>query len=137
MTVLVIAEHDNATLKGATLNTVTAALACGGDVHVLVAGQNAGAAAAAAAQVAGVAKVLHADGASLAHGLAENVAAQVVALAQGYSHILVPATAGGKNVAPRVAALLDVGQISEITKVVSSDTFERPIYAGNAIATVQ
>jgi electron transfer flavoprotein alpha subunit len=137
MSVLVIAEHDNATLKGATLNTVTAALACGGDVHVLVAGQNAGAAAAAAAQIAGVAKVLHADGDSLAHGLAENVAAQVVAIAQGYSHLLFPATAGGKNVAPRVAALLDVAQLSDITKVVSADTFERPIYAGNAVATVQ
>jgi electron transfer flavoprotein alpha subunit len=141
MTVLVIAEHDNATIKGATLNTVTAAAACGGDVHVLVAGHNAGGAAAAAAQIAGVAKVIHADGASLAHGLAENVAAQVLALqgsgAGNYSHILFPATAGGKNVAPRVAAKLDVAQISDITKVVGADTFERPIYAGNAIATVQ
>jgi electron transfer flavoprotein alpha subunit len=137
MSVLVIAEHDNATLKGATLNTVTAAVACGGDVHVLVAGQNAGAAAAAAAQIAGVAKVLHADSEALAHGLAENVAAQVVAIAPGYSHLLFPATAGGKNVAPRVAALLDVAQLSDITKVVSPDTFERPIYAGNAVATVQ
>ena len=137
MTALVIAEHDNASIKGATLNTVTAAAACGGDVHVLVAGHNAGAAAAAAAQIAGVAKVLHADAEGLGHGLAENVAAQVVALAGAYSHILFPATAGGKNVAPRVAALLDVGQISEATKVVSPDTFERPIYAGNAIATVQ
>ncbi|MBY0455305.1 MAG: FAD-binding protein [Burkholderiaceae bacterium] len=137
MTTLVIAEHDNASLKGATLNTVTAALACGGDVHVLVAGHNAGAAAAAAAQIAGVAKVLHADGPALAHGLAENVAAQVLALAAGYSHIAFAATAGGKNVAPRVAAKLDVAQISEISKVISSDTFERPIYAGNAIATVQ
>ncbi|MFG6462746.1 electron transfer flavoprotein subunit alpha/FixB family protein [Roseateles sp. DXS20W] len=137
MTALVIAEHDNASIKGATLNTVTAAAALGGDVHVLVAGHNAGAAAAAAAQIAGVAKVLHADSAALAEGLAENVAAQVIALASGYSHILFPATASGKNVAPRVAALLDVGQISDITKVVSADTFERPIYAGNAIATVQ
>jgi electron transfer flavoprotein alpha subunit len=137
MTALVIAEHDNASIKGATLNTVTAAAALGGDVHVLVAGHNAGAAAAAAAQIAGVAKVLHADAATLAEGLAENVAAQVIALASGYSHILFPATAAGKNVAPRVAALLDVGQISDITKVVSADTFERPIYAGNAIATVQ
>ena len=137
MTALVIAEHDNASIKGATLNTVTAALACGGDVHVLVAGQNAGAAAAAAAQIAGVAKVIHADGESLAHGLAENVAAQVLGLAGSYSHILFPATAGGKNVAPRVAARLDVAQISDITKVISADTFERPIYAGNAIATVQ
>ena len=137
MTALVIAEHDNAWIKGATLNTVTAAAALGGEVHVLVAGHNAGAAAAAAAQIAGVAKVLHADSAALAEGLAENVAAQVIALASGYSHILFPATAAGKNVAPRVAALLDVGQISDITKVVSADTFERPIYAGNAIATVQ
>jgi len=137
MTALVIAEHDNASIKGATLNTVTAAAALGGEVHVLVAGHNAGAAAAAAAQIAGVAKVLHADSAALAEGLAENVAAQVIALASGYSHILFPATAAGKNVAPRVAALLDVGQISDITKVVSADTFERPIYAGNAIATVQ
>ena len=137
MTVLVIAEHDNASIKGATLNTVTAAAACGGDVHVLVAGHNAGAAAQAAAQIAGVAKVIHADAAGLANGLAENVAAQVLAIAGNYSHILFPATAGGKNVAPRVAAKLDVAQISDITKVVSADTFERPIYAGNAIATVQ
>ncbi len=137
MTVLVIAEHDNATIKGATLNTVTAAAACGGDIHVLVAGHNAGPAAAAAAQIAGVSKVLHADSEGLAHGLAENVAAQVLAVAGNYSHILFPATAGGKNVAPRVAAKLDVAQISDITKVDSADTFERPIYAGNAIATVQ
>ena len=137
MTALVIAEHDNASIKGATLNTVTAAAACGGDVHVLVAGHNAGAAAQAAAQIAGVAKVIHADAAGLEHGLAENVAAQVLAIASNYSHILFPATAGGKNVAPRVAAKLDVAQISDITKVVSADTFERPIYAGNAIATVQ
>ena len=137
MTSLVIAEHDNASIKGATLNTVTAALACGGDVHVLVAGANAGAAAAAAAQIAGVAKVLHADGEQLGHGLAENIAAQVLAVAGNYSHILFPATAGGKNVAPRVAAKLDVGQISEISKVISADTFERSIYAGNAVATVQ
>ena len=137
MTALVIAEHDNASIKGATLNTVTAAAACGGDVHVLVAGHNAAAAAAAAAQIAGVSKVIHADSETLAHGLAENVAAQVLAIASNYSHILFPATAGGKNVAPRVAAKLDVGQISDITKVESADTFERPIYAGNAIATVQ
>lgn len=137
MTALVIAEHDNASIKGATLNTVTAAAACGGDVHVLVAGHNAGGAAKAAAQIAGVAKVIHADGEQFAHGLAENVAAQVLALAGNYSHILFPATASGKNVAPRVAAKLDVGQISDITKVDSADTFERPIYAGNAIATVQ
>ena len=137
MTALVIAEHDNASVKGATLNTVTAALQCGGDVHVLVAGSNAAAAAAAAAQIVGVSKVLHADGEGFAHGLAENVTAQVVAVAAGYSHILFPATASGKNVAPRVAAKLDVGQISDITKVESPDTFERPIYAGNAMATVQ
>jgi len=116
---------------------VTAAAACGGDVHVLVAGHNAAAAAAAAAQIAGVSKVIHSDSAALANGLAENVAAQVLAIASNYSHILFPATAGGKNVAPRVAAKLDVGQISDITKVDSPDTFERPIYAGNAIATVQ
>ena len=137
MTALVIAEHDNASLKAATLNTVTAAAACGGDVHVLVAGENAAAVAQAAAQIAGVSKVLHADGASLKDGLAENVAAQVLAVASGYSHLLFAATASGKNVAPRVAAKLDVAQISDITKVVSADTFERPIYAGNAIATVQ
>ena len=137
MTSLVIAEHDNASIKGATLNTVTAALACGGDVHVLVAGANAGAAAAQAAQIAGVSKVIHADGAQFAHGLAENVAAQVLAIAGAYSHILFPATAGGKNVAPRVAAKLDVAQISDITKVEAADTFERPIYAGNAMAVVQ
>lgn len=137
MTTLVIAEHDNASLKGATLNTVTAAIACGGDVHVLVAGENAAAVAQAAAQIAGVAKVLHADGAALKNGLAENLAAQVLAVASNYSHIVFPATASGKNAAPRVAAKLDVAQISDITKVVSADTFERPIYAGNAIATVQ
>jgi electron transfer flavoprotein alpha subunit len=137
MTALVIAEHDNASIKGATLNTVTAAAACGGDVHVLVAGHNAAAAAAAAAQIAGVTKVIHADSEALAHGLAENVAAQVLAIAGNYSHILFPATAAGKNVAPRVAAKLDVAQISDVTQVISADTFERPIYAGNAMATVQ
>jgi len=137
MTALVIAEHDNASIKGATLNTVTAAAACGGDVHVLVAGHNAAAAATAAAQIAGVAKVIHADSEALAHGLAENVAAQVLAIAANYSHILFPATAAGKNVAPRVAAKLDVAQISDVTQVISADTFERPIYAGNAMATVQ
>ncbi len=137
MTTLVIAEHDNSAIKGATLNTVTAALACGGEVHVLVAGHNAAAAAQAAAHIAGVAKVIHADSADLADALAENVAAQVLALAANYSHILFAATAAGKNVAPRVAAKLDVAQVSEITKVISPDTFERPIYAGNAIATVQ
>ena len=137
MSALVIAEHDNASIKGATLNTVTAAAACGGDVHVLVAGHNAAAAAAAAAQIAGVSKVIHVDSEALAHGLAENVAAQVLAIAANYSHILFPATAAGKNVAPRVAAKLDVGQISDVTQVISADTFERPIYAGNAMATVQ
>ncbi|MFC4790446.1 MULTISPECIES: electron transfer flavoprotein subunit alpha/FixB family protein, partial [Giesbergeria] len=137
MTTLVIAEHDNASLKGATLNTITAAVAIGGEIHVLVAGHHAGAAAQAASQIAGVSKVLHADGPALAHALAENVAAQVLAVAGHYSHIVFAATANGKNAAPRVAALLDVAQISEISKVVSADTFERPIYAGNAIATVQ
>ena len=137
MRALVIADHDHQSIKGSTLNTVTAALACAPEVHVLVAGHNAAAAAAAAAHIAGVAKVLHADEAGLAHGLAENGAAQVLALAAGYTHILFPATAGGKNVAPRVAARLDVGQVSDITRVDSPDTFERPIYAGNAMATVQ
>ncbi|MBH1964598.1 MAG: FAD-binding protein [Comamonadaceae bacterium] len=137
MTTLVIAEHDNASIKSATLNTVTAAVACGGDVHVLVAGHNAQAAAEAASKVAGVAKVLLADSEAFGHSLAENVAAQVLAIAGDYSHILFPATASGKNVAPRVAAKLDVAQISDIIKVDSPDTFERPIYAGNAIATVQ
>ena len=137
MTSLVIAEHDNASIKGATLNTVTAAMQCGGDVHVLVAGLNAGAAAAAAAQIVGVTKVLHVEGEGFAHGLAENMAAQVLAVASSYSHVLFPATASGKNIAPRVAAKLDVGQISDVTKIESADTFERPIYAGNAIATVQ
>ncbi|MEO5697181.1 MAG: electron transfer flavoprotein subunit alpha/FixB family protein [Burkholderiaceae bacterium] len=137
MTALVIAEHDNATVRGATFNTVTAALQCDGDVHVLIAGSNAAEAAKAAAQIAGVSKVLHADGEHFAHGLAENVASQVLAIAKNYGHILFPATAAGKNVAPRVAAKLDVGQISDITKVDSADTFERPIYAGNAIVTVQ
>ncbi|WP_433705305.1 electron transfer flavoprotein subunit alpha/FixB family protein [Paraburkholderia sacchari] len=141
MTALVIAEHDNASIKSATLNTITAAAACGGDIHVLVAGEGAAAAAQAAAQIAGVAKVVHADGASLKDGLAENLAAQVLAIvansAGSYTHLLFPATAAGKNVAPRVAAKLDTAQISDVTRVVSGDTFERPIYAGNAIATVQ
>ncbi|WP_313176569.1 FAD-binding protein [Massilia sp.] len=137
MVALVIAEHDNGSLKGATHHTVTAAAQCGGDVHVLVAGSNCGAAAEAAAGIAGVAKVLVADAAYFADGLAENVAEQILAIAGSYSHILAPATAYGKNILPRVAAKLDVAQISEITKVDSPDTFERPIYAGNAIATVQ
>jgi electron transfer flavoprotein alpha subunit len=137
MAALVIAEHDHHSVKGATLNTVSAALKCDAEVHVLIAGANAADAAKAAAQITGVAKVLHADGEQFAHGLAENVAAQVLAIAKDYSHILFPATAAGKNVAPRVAAKLDVGQISDISKVDSPDTFERPIYAGNAIAIVQ
>lgn len=137
MTILVIAEHDNASLKGATLNTVAAAAQLGGDVHVLVIGQGAQAAADAAAKVAGVCKVLLAEAAQLGDGLAENVAAQVLEVASNYSHILFAATASGKNVAPRVAAKLDVAQISDITAVESADTFQRPIYAGNAIATVQ
>ncbi|WP_201697774.1 electron transfer flavoprotein subunit alpha/FixB family protein [Paraburkholderia hiiakae] len=134
---LVIAEHDNHSIKAATLNTVAAAQKIGGDVHVLVAGHNAQAAADAAAKIAGVAKVLLADAPQLEQGLAENVEATVIAIAKNYSHILAPATAAGKNVTPRIAAKLDVAQISDITAVDAPDTFERPIYAGNAIATVQ
>jgi electron transfer flavoprotein alpha subunit len=137
MAILVYAEHDNGSIKGATLNTVAAAQAIGGDIHVLVAGSGCDAAAQAAAQIAGVSKVLVADNAAYAHQLAENVSLLVAELGKAYSHILAPATTNGKNFAPRVAALLDVAQVSEITKVVSADTFERPIYAGNAIATVQ
>ncbi|WP_427312793.1 electron transfer flavoprotein subunit alpha/FixB family protein [Cupriavidus sp. H39] len=137
MTALVIAEHDNQSIKAATLNTVTAAAECGGDVHVLVAGANAKAAADAAAKIAGVTKVLLADAAYFGDGLAENVAEQALAIANDYSHILAPATPYGKNILPRVAAKLDVAQISEISKVDAPDTFERPIYAGNAIATVK
>jgi len=137
MTTLVIAEHDNASLKAATLNTVSAALQCSGDVHVLVAGFNASAAATAAAQVAGVAKVLHFDAETLAHAVAENMTAQIASVAASYSHILFASTASGKNIAPRLAAKLDVAQISDVTKIISADTFERPIYAGNAMATVQ
>ena len=137
MAILVYAEHDNSSIKGATLNTVAAAQAIGGDIHVLVAGSGCDAAAQAAAQIAGVSKVLVADNAAYAHQLAENVSLLVAELGKAYSHILAPATTNGKNFAPRVAALLDVAQVSEITKVVSADTFERPIYAGNAIATVQ
>ena len=137
MAALVIAEHDNASLKASTLNTVTAAAQCSNEVHILVAGHDCAAAGAAAAQIAGVSKVLIAEGAQFANGLAENVAEQALALASSYTHVLAPATAYGKNILPRVAARLDVGQISEITKVDSPDTFERPIYAGNAIATVQ
>ncbi|WP_042876674.1 electron transfer flavoprotein subunit alpha/FixB family protein [Cupriavidus necator] len=141
MTALVIAEHDNQSIKGATLNTVTAAAQCGGDVHVLVAGANAKAAADAAAKIAGVTKVLLADAPYFGDGLAENVAEQALALvanaANDYSHILAPATPYGKNILPRVAAKLDVAQISEISRVDAADTFERPIYAGNAIAVVK
>lgn len=137
MAVLVYAEHDNSSIKGATLNTVAAAQAIGGEIHVLVAGSGCQAAAAAAAQIAGVSKVLVADNTAYANQLAENVSLLVTEIGKGYSHILAAATTNGKNFAPRVAALLDVAQISEITKVVSADTFERPIYAGNAIATVQ
>ena len=137
MTNLVIAEHDNSSLKPATLNTVAAAAEIGGDIHILVAGKDAQAVADAAAKVAGVSKVLVAEGDSLDQFLAENVAAQVLAVAGDYSHILFPATANGKNVAPRVAAKLDVAQITDVIGVESADTFQRPIYAGNAIATVQ
>jgi electron transfer flavoprotein alpha subunit len=137
MTNLVIAEHDSASIKAATLNTIAAAQKIGGDIHVLVAGHNAQAAADAAAKIAGVAKVLLADAPQLEAGLAENVEATVLNIAKDYTHILAPATGYGKNIAPRIAAKLDVAQISDITAVDSPDTFERPIYAGNAIATVQ
>lgn len=137
MVALVIAEHDNTSLKAATLHAASAAAQCGGAVHVLVVGASASGAAAQAAQIPGVAKVLLADAPHFADGLAENVAEQVLAVAGGYSHILAPATAYGKNILPRVAARLDVAQISEITKVLDASTFERPVYAGNAIATVQ
>ena len=137
MSVLVIAEHDNAKLKSAVLNTIAAAAKIGGDIHVLVAGHQCAAVAQAAAAVAGVAKVLVADSDSYRDQLAENLATLVVGLAGSYSHVLAPATAFGKNVLPRVAALLDVAQISDIVAVESADTFVRPIYAGNAMATVQ
>ena len=137
MSVLILAEHDGSALKPATLNAVTAAAEIGGDLHILVAGQGCGPVAEAAAKVAGIARVLVADDAAYAHPLAENLAPLLVGLAGGYSHILAPATTSGKNVLPRVAALLDVQQISDITAVVSPDTFVRPIYAGNALATVQ
>jgi electron transfer flavoprotein alpha subunit len=137
MAVLILAKHDNATLNDATSKTVTAAKAIGGDITVLVAGENAGAVAEAAAKLDGVTKVLHVEGAAYGHRLAEPLTALVQSLASGYSHILFPATTSGKNVAPRLAALLDVMVLSEITGVVSADTFERPIYAGNAIQTVQ
>jgi electron transfer flavoprotein alpha subunit len=137
MTALVIAEHDNASLKASTRHTVTAAVACCGEVHLLIAGDRCDAAAAAAATLAGVTKVLVADAPHLSAGLAEDVGAQALAIAANYSHILAPATAYGKNILPRLAALLDVGQVSDITRVIADDTFQRPIYAGNAIATVQ
>lgn len=145
MSILVIAEHNNVSIKPATLNTVMAATQISsltdGQVHLLIMGHGAGQAAEAASNIAGISQVLHANGQALAEGLAENLAAQVLALAAGsgstYTHILFPATAAGKNMAPRVAALLDVGQISDVTRVNAVDTFERPIYAGNAIATVQ
>lgn len=137
MSVLVVAEHDNASLKGATLNAVTAAKAIDADVHVLVAGEKADAAASAAAKVAGVAKVIHVEAAHYAHGLAEPLAVLVAELGKGYGAIVAPETTSGKNVMPRVAALLDVMQISGIVEVKSADTFVRPIYAGNAMATVQ
>ncbi len=137
MSILVLAEHDNNSIKPATLKAVAAAAQCGGDVHVAVIGSNCGGAAAAAAAISGVAKVLVADAVQFADELAENVAAQLVALAGAYTHLLAPATASGKNIMPRVAALLDVQQISEITSIESPDTFVRPIYAGNGMATVQ
>ncbi|MCD8520162.1 MAG: FAD-binding protein [Alphaproteobacteria bacterium] len=137
MAILIIAEHDNASLKPATLNVVTAATKLGGDIHVVVAGASCDGAAKAAAQVAGVSKVIKADNGALAHGIAENVAPIVVELASNYSHILAPATTFGKNVLPRAAAFLDVQQISDITAVIDADTFERPIYGGQAVATVK
>jgi electron transfer flavoprotein alpha subunit len=137
MAILVFAEHDNSVLKKATLCTIAAAQKIGGEIHLLVAGHDCGAAAKAASQVAGVAKVLHADAPQLDDEIAENVAALIVALAKGYSHVLAPATSNGKNVMPRAAALLDAQQVSEIVAVEGPDTFVRPIYAGNALATVQ
>lgn len=137
MSILVIAEHDNASLKGATLNTLTAAAAIGGEIHLLVAGSDCGVAAKEAAEVAGVAKVLVADNTVYAHQLAENVAALAIEIAADYDVVLAPATGNGKNILPRVAALLDVQMISEIISVESPDTFKRPIYAGNVIATVK
>jgi len=137
MTILLIAEHDNAEIKGATLNAVTAAAKLGGELHILVAGHNAQAVAEQAAKIAGVSKVLLADAPQLAAQLAENVEATVLPIAKNYTHILLASTPSGKNVAPRIAAKLDVAQISDIVAIDSADTFERPIYAGNAIATVQ
>jgi electron transfer flavoprotein alpha subunit len=136
MSVLVLADHDNGQLSGATLNTVTAASQIGGDMHILVAGDSSGDVAKAAAAVVGVAKVLVASDESLGHGIAENIAPLIQEMASGYSHLLAPATTTGKNIMPRVAALLDVMQISDIVQVVDANTFQRPIYAGNALATV-
>jgi len=136
MSILILTEHDNGQLNAATLNTVTAASQIGGDIHLLVAGDTSGTVAAAAAAIAGVSKVLTADDAAYAHGLAENIAPLIVGLASGYSHLLAPATTSGKNIMPRVAALLDVMQISDIIAVIDADSFKRPIYAGNALATV-
>lgn len=137
MTILIIAEHDNQALKSSTLNTMAAAQKIGGEIHLLVAGYHARTVVDAAAKVAGVSKVLLADAPQLVDGLAENVEATVLQIAQNYSHIVLPATAYGKNIAPRIAAKLDVAQISDITAVISADTFERPIYVGSVIATVQ
>ena len=137
MRILVITEHDNAAFKPAVLNAVAAAAKIGGDIDLLVAGSQCASVAQAAAQIAGVKKVLVADAAHYAHSLAENLSALVVSIAKNYTHVLAPATSFGKNVLPRVAALLDVAQISDIIKVESPDTFVRPIYAGNALATVQ
>jgi electron transfer flavoprotein alpha subunit len=137
MAALVIAEHDNQSLKAATLNAVAAALQCSPEVDILVAGSGADAVATAAAQIAGVRQVIQMDAASLTDQIAEPLAAQILSIANNYTHLLAPATANGKNVMPLVAAKLDVAQLSDITRVVSADTFERPIYAGNAIATVQ
>lgn len=137
MTILVIAEHNNASLNPATLNTVAAATKLGGDIHVLVAGHNAGAAAQAAAKIAGVAKVLHADDAAYGHNLAENIATLIASIGKNYSHVAAPASFFGKNILPRAAALLDVSQVTDVVAIESADTFVRPIYAGNALATVQ
>lgn len=137
MSILVVAEHDHASIKGATLNTVTAASQLEGDVHVLVAGSNCAAAAEAASKIAGVSKVLVADDSQYAHHLAEPLSVLVAGLSADYDYVMAPATTDGKNFMPRVAALLDVAQISDISAVVSADTFERPIYAGSVIATVQ
>jgi electron transfer flavoprotein alpha subunit len=137
MSILVIAEHDHNNLKSATLNTITAAQKCGSDIHVLVAGHNAGGAVAAAQKCAGVAKVLHADSQQFAHFLPENLAQTIADIAKNYAYILAPATSFGRNILPRVAGLLDVQQISDVVEIVSGDTFRRPVYAGNAILTVQ